>query len=191
MGMVAIPAHQLGTTLDETDVKNYLQECNPELHFDMGNKLGIWHPYMAFRQGVFLRGRHICSMDRQFLPEVPIWTVRQRWVRVPSQFLSWGEIADPFTIWETVTDKDGKTTRTGYASVKRKEKHKIVRVGWRHTFGRILSKNIPGVTKPGLEERFGINLDFKLIEDPPEVIEDAATRILEPTLEVGHGGSGI
>lgn len=59
----------LGHRIHEVDIKRGLQELNPGVNFDMGAKLGIDHPHMNVRQGVFLRGKHVGSLDRGLVPE--------------------------------------------------------------------------------------------------------------------------
>ena len=74
------PEH--GTTLDSATVERGLKELCPSLHFDMGAKLGIWHPKIQDRQGVFYNGGHICSMDRGVIPEYKLWSVSESVVEV-------------------------------------------------------------------------------------------------------------
>jgi hypothetical protein len=66
-----------GQPMHETVIKKGLQELNSELHFDMGDKLKIWHPRMDERQGIFLRGKHVCTMDRGNIPEFCIWSLEK------------------------------------------------------------------------------------------------------------------
>lgn len=62
-----------GQSIHETKIKAGLQEINPLLSFDVGGNLGIFHPKMGRFQGVFLNGKHICSMSREMVPEFNVW----------------------------------------------------------------------------------------------------------------------
>lgn len=155
----------MGRTIMEGDLKSYLQECNPEIHFDMGTCLNIWHPYQDKRQGVFFRGQHICSMDRGMISENPIWAVEKKHVTLPAGECSWSELTDPMTMIEFFDDGEGNQTPTGNYIVERKVRGKKLYVGWRHTLRRILGKNIPGVDQGDLERRFGIDLSFQTAEE--------------------------
>jgi len=59
----------MGRRIHEVDIKNGLARVIPDINFDMGARLDIVHPMMNVRQGVFVRGRHITSMDRGMIPE--------------------------------------------------------------------------------------------------------------------------
>jgi len=164
-GIVAIPRAYMGRTIMEGDLKSYLQECNSQIHFDMGVCLDIWHPYQNKRQGVFFRGGHICSMDRGMISENPIWSVKTEKVTLPACELTYAEMADPMTMTEYVVDENEVETPTGNYVVDRQQRDKKLYVGWRHTLRRVLNKNIPGVTQEGLEQRFGIDLSYQPIEE--------------------------
>jgi hypothetical protein len=66
----------------------------------------------------------------------------------------------------------------------RTTKDRIILVGWRHTFWRILWAKIPGVTQRGLEERFRINLDEKPL-DEMEISADLERGFLDRSVAVG------
>jgi len=93
MAVIVIPKRWMGQTLQEDAVKSALLRLQPELHFDLGGRHNIWHPYKETRQSVFYRGRHICSMDRGTLPEFPIWTLADDWIEVPAWEVKPGELA--------------------------------------------------------------------------------------------------
>jgi hypothetical protein len=88
----SIPKLYMGQTLQEVDVKKGLLEMNPEIHFDMGTCLNIWHPYQDSRQNIFYRGRSVVGMDRGTLPENPVWTVRKDAIEVPWSEVRYGEV---------------------------------------------------------------------------------------------------
>ena len=90
--IINIPKAFMGHTLQEATVKVVLRRMNPDIHFDMGAALGIWHPYMETRQNVFYRGKSVVGMDRRTLPEVPIWSTTREMIEVPIEEVRPGEI---------------------------------------------------------------------------------------------------
>jgi len=208
----------MGITLQESNVKSFLQEMNPEIHFDMGACLGLWHPYMQFRQNIFYRGGSVGAMDRNVLPEVPIWSMKRDLVRVPAEQVKIHEIAVYGTKGVAITCQkckhtwqQGNTTPTvvcpdesacgnfglvtdsslftaseipdGTAWVYREVRDRVILVGWRHTFNRLLKAKIPGVTQKKLEEKFGIDLWPKPV-DPLEIDEAQEDSFLDQSLVV-------
>ena len=173
MGTVVIPTEYMGLTLDSAEICRVLRELNVGFHFDLGGNHNIWHPKVEKRQGVFFNGKHICSMDRGMVPEFPIHSVKSFSVSVPSHELTLSERMDPMTLQEFLVDDKGMELPTGTHRVKRKQRDKVLLVGWRHTLGKILSKEIPGVTQPELEARLKISLHF--IEDDTGVDVTADT----------------
>ena len=219
MAVVKIPKLWMGHTMQEHRVKSGLQKLNPEIHFDMGACLNIWHPFMSSRQNVFYRGRSVGAMDRETLPEAPIWTVSKEpemvevhWTEVkPGEIALYGSAGVTCKCnkcsfsWDLNYRPDGNffcaalcgnigqsTDHTLFtwsnkmsetAHVLRQVKDRVILVGWRHTFNRLLMANIPGVTKKALEEEFGVNLDPKIIDDIL-VAEDVEGKVLDRGLEV-------
>jgi hypothetical protein len=59
----------------EEQIKAGLLRLCPDLHFDMGGNLGLYHPRIEEWQGVFHLGRHICSMSRGVIPEYDVWAL--------------------------------------------------------------------------------------------------------------------
>lgn len=166
-----------GKTIDGAVMERGLRELNSSIHFDMGTKLGQWHPYQATRQGVFYNGNHICSMDRGLVPEYKQWECAKAWVPVD---MSHCDDDDARIAWETVD-----STVPGYVELRidtingkrddysirhdgrlirlvcRKEQTvmgHVVFVGWRHTFEKILLRQIPGVTRQTIAEKFGVDM---------------------------------
>jgi hypothetical protein len=93
MHVVSIPRAWMGQTMQEAPVKAGLRSLNPDLHFDMGACLNIWHPYKDSRQNVYYLGRSVGAMDRGTLPEVPVWTTRRDLVEVHWTEVKANEIA--------------------------------------------------------------------------------------------------
>ncbi len=181
MGQVAIPASEMGTILDEVDIKRSLLELNPDFHFDLGGCLNIDHPYQIIRQGVFFKGRHLCSMDRGLIPEFAIYSLRTTQVRVPSCDVRYSELSAPTTIWEFITDADGNEVETGVVSVRRQERDRIIRVGWRHTLYIVLGKKFPGVDEFTLGLKLGVDLTWKPTE-PVEMVEQEIRNMHAPQI---------
>lgn len=178
-----------GKTFDSSVIEQGLRELNRDFHFDAATKHGAWHPYQDSRQGVFYHGQHLCSMDRGIVPEYKQWGVSSpRKMEVP-----WSE-ADKDDV--TVEFRTLDPTMEGYEDlleVARKGKDpryvlradgilceykpmairqvpaRVVLVGWRHTFERILQRDIPGVTRQSLSEKFGVDM-LKYPEGPPEEV---------------------
>ena len=168
---------ELGRTLDSAVVEKGLRELNPDIHFDMGTKQGQWHPYQSTRQGVFYLGNHICSMDRGLIPEYKQWSVRSGLVDVP---MSEWDHDDIRLFWETVSPEEPGYVEKCIATINGKLENysirhdgrlirltgkreakvlgKIVWVGWRHTFEKILLRNIPGVTRSTVVAKFGVDM---------------------------------
>lgn len=166
-----------GRSFDSAALEQGLRELCPGLHFDMGARLGLPHPLIQDRQGVFYDGRHICSMDRGIVPEKKQWTVVR--ARVPGTLADiddedasirfhvvspeaegYADLVDEVRRGknETMTLRaDGHLVRWEII-VTRKTLGRVVRVGWRHTFERLIQANLPGITRKTLEMRFQVDL---------------------------------
>ncbi len=154
-----------------------LRDLNHEMHFDLGARFGLWHPYADTRQGVYYRELHICSMDRGVIPEFKVWETQKRIVPIPwAQAdredasikyevlpLDTPNYQDLLVLAESGADpeymlRDGKVLKCqcfGYEMASKR----CVRVGWRHTFERILAAGVPGVTRPALSEKFSVDMN--------------------------------
>ena len=62
----------------------------------------------------------------------------------------------------------GQPFPTGFAFVSRDCKDKILFVGWRHSFRRIIGANIPGCSRTDLEEAFHVDLSKMLLDEVEE-----------------------
>lgn len=179
-----------GRSIDSSVIEQGLRELNPDIHFDMGADLGMWHPRIDSRQGVFYRGNHICSMDRGMVPEFKIWTVKEEVVEVPwsdydkegvsiqyrviapsepnyiENFMKAIKGNDPE--WQTLGD--GKLIRSFCLQV-RKVRGRCLRVGWRHTFHRVAGYGIPHVTKESIAAKFHVDMNVMLVGSPDEIAQ--------------------
>lgn len=168
----------MGRTIDAAIIEKELIELCPDMHFDAGTKKGEWHPYQAVRQGVFWHGQHVCSMDRGLVPEFKQWTVISHIVPV-----GWEEAdkEDVSIQLEVIPPSSGEfldaalhmmNRTTGYeyrpdgAIIKytpvarRKTRGRVALLGWRHTFERIINRNLPGLTRGKIAEKFGVDMNI-------------------------------
>ena len=171
-GYVEIPGNMLGEAFSEITLKAALLRLNPDIHFDVGGNLNIWHPYKEGKQGVYYRGRHLCSMDRGNIPQAPIWSTIKKGERVHVSDMSWAELQDPFSMQEIEYLVDGTQRKTEYYFVKRQVKDRLLWIGWQATLRKICNSNIPGVTASSLGAELGITLDLLRTVEACEVEEN-------------------
>ena len=165
-----------GKTLDSAVIEKGLKELCPDLHFDVATKRGAWHPRQKTRQGVFFNETHICSMDRGLVPEFKQWGVVEKEAEV-----GWDE-ADKEGVtmkirvikpWEPehldaslrlMAKEVGYEMRPDGAIIKSwpvkigKGQGRVELVGWRHTFERIINRNLPGLTRSAIAAKFGVDM---------------------------------
>jgi hypothetical protein len=180
-----------GKTIDSAVIERGLRELNPNIHFDMASKMNGWHPNQSTKQGVLYEGRHICAMDRGLVPEFKQWSVVSRIVEV-----GWAEAdKDDVSIQTQVIPK----TDSGYVDAtlhcmnndlgwqyrpdgavlkmtpvaKRKMQGRVVLVGWRHTFEKIIHRKIPGVTRKAIADKFVVDMLKYPIGAPHELLHAA------------------
>jgi hypothetical protein len=156
-----------GQSLSAAAVESGLRELNAEIHFDIDT-----------RQGVYYRELHICSMDRGIVPEFKVWETKKRIVEIP-----WSEAdrEDASITYEVVspTEPDYQdnfeiglsgsdprySVRDGLVLLRHKclgyemASKRCLRVGWRHTFERLLAAGVPGVTRQALSEKFSVDMN--------------------------------
>lgn len=221
MTVIAIPRSYMGTTMHESVVKRGLKELCPDIHFDMGACLNIWHPYRESRQNVYWKGSSLAALDRGTVPEVPVWSTRRDLVEIPSWEVREGEIAMYGTAgiqgtcwkcrhtWDLPNRPSGligcpalcenigdaadaarfyfADKPTERAWVWRKVRDRVILVGWRHTFARIIRKagrlQIPGISQATVEAKFKVDLSPRLL-DAHEIDEDLERRVLDRSIEV-------
>lgn len=177
-----------GQTFDAAVIEAGLRRLQPDMHFDMGPKLGMYHPWQTVRQGVYYLGRHICSMDRGRVPEYKVWSVaehevpvsiheaddedcRLRYELLPHNTLGYLDIKNEALkgrVVDAVVRDDGEVMRLRAYKI-RKERDRIVLVGWRHTFETILLHQVPLITRQNLGETFGVDMYKYPVGAPQEV----------------------
>ena len=180
---------EFGRTLDSSLIETGLRRLNPDIHFDLAARIGQWHPRIATRQGVFHLGHHICSMDRGMVPEFKVWSVEHYmeevgWyeadkegavvtfeVLLPSfpGYQDMYEEAERGSSPNLQLSEDGKLQRRR-CMAKRARRGRCVRVGWRHTFEKLLLTGIPGVTRESLGRTFGVDMYAFPIGEPDELV---------------------
>ena len=166
----------VGKTIDASVIQKGLLELNGDLRFDVATKRGAWHPNQALRQGVFWHETHICAMDRGLVPEFKQWSVVTRLVEVDWAQADKDDVsiqtrtirkADPDYVpallhvwakdlgWEL--RPDGVIMQLTPVAP-RKMQGRVVMVGWRHTFERIINRNLPGLTRSAIAAKFGVDM---------------------------------
>lgn len=170
-----------GHTLSYPVVEKGLQELQPGIHLDMGPKLGMEHPFMAERAGVYYEGRHICSIDRGIIPEYKVWTQIDGAVEIPiteaeryeDAVVGFVEILPENPIYHDAWDlavkghdnykierrQDGDKLFHHRCLRIQKVRGRVVRVGWRHTFERLIAAKIPGITRQSLAAKFNVDMN--------------------------------
>jgi len=180
---------EYGRAIDEITLKNGLRKLAPGIHFDLGGATNQLHPYIEVRQGVFFEGKHICSMDRGFIPEFKLWSVRTQAVEVPWSDADKEDVAIAFERifpgaegYEDIAERarqgkdlhlamhvDGSVIRQ-YPRAVRKVRGTCIRVGWRHTLCQLLAARIPGITRESLAKTFSIDMGALIVESPDEIL---------------------
>lgn len=195
---------QWGQKLDSVDVERKLSELQPDLKFDVAMKLGDWTYVLdtspdkrrkmeAERVAIQYRDRYICAMDRGVIPEMKQWSVAERVVPVGMDEIDNDEVSIHWAVVPQETENyvdlwrlaqsgadpsleiraDGKLVQYQCRAV-RKVPSRVVRMGWRHTFERLLQAKIPGVTRKALAEKFGVDMN-KYPTGPPDQVLAALT----------------
>lgn len=186
--MDSLARADFGQMLDSAIVEKGLRELCPDLNFDLGTRIGQWHPNQDSRQGVFYREKHICSMDRGMIPEFKIWETTKRvteipWYAADTEDASISYVVIPKTMpgYQDMFEKalknndpewmvkDGKLLKLkalGYAPIGRR----CLRVGWRHTFEALLRDNVPGITRQSLGEKFKVDMLKYPVGTPEELV---------------------
>ena len=67
-----------------------------------------------------------------------------------------GDSIPEYNVWALVTLPDGS-----------KQKTHIIKVGWRHTFERLVKRHIPGITWDALSSKFGVERKMPNPFNPP------------------------
>lgn len=173
-GLLEMGMGDVGRYLQTASIKRALTECNPGFHFQVSENHD--HPMRDTRIGVWFNGRHICSLDRgPNVPEAKVWIVQEG-----AEDISWTDIDkydDCKIAYMQILPTDPtyqdawlafEAKRDGYhldlsgrlfhyrALRKAWVPDRILYVGWQHTLHRVLSQNIPGVTKDALCKALGL-----------------------------------
>lgn len=192
MGLVeTVERSTLGDTMSSVAIQKGLLELNPDIHFDMPNKLGEagfvfssqgFETINANRQGIYWNGRYITGMDRGIITEFKLWEEEDGVEEIrgtdhllhDNVFCTYVEILPTDQFYNEAVLKaqreddnftireDGKVFKWSHFKFM-KVRGRIIRVGWRHTLTNLASAGIPGVDKRALEIKFNIDLSLKPI----------------------------
>jgi hypothetical protein len=186
----------LGQPISYETLTKGLKELCPGLHFDMAGALGMWHPLIGFRAGVFYEGAHVCSIDRGMVPEYKLWSMKEQLVPIPISEaaasglpIQWAEILpehelylyglelarsgkDDNWIWDA--EKERLIRRQAFKLGQARDR--VMKVGWRHTFEALLNarlkigRDLPGITRDSLAHKFGVDMGKFPQGAPQEVV---------------------
>lgn len=182
----------LGQSLDAASVEKGLRELQPLLTFDAvvrrpsdyGFALSTAGDLASQFVGVYYNGKHVCSMDRGSIPEFKLFEeedgfeeIRMADIeRYDNSMVAYVQIlpSDPFyhhALSKAQAKDDNYKIENEklyrYEAVRpTKRLGRCIRLGWRHTFQKLLAFKIPGVTKEALEAKFRVDLSKVLHADP-------------------------
>ena len=193
--MIDFSLPQYGRSLDSSVIETGLRQLNKGFHFDVGGNLGLMHPFIEDRMGVWFEGRHLVSMDRGIVPEVKIWS-RIRVVReVPwsqadreDASIQWQSVPEePKDLYEEAKAKalrgnDPQYSMSAEGTVRKMTamapveiQGRVVRLGWRHTFEGIIKHGIQGAGRIEIAKQFGVDM----MKVPVGAYEDVVAALLE------------
>jgi hypothetical protein len=178
----------LGSTLSSVAIEKGLRDLNPEFHFDMPNSISSagfvvnvddFEIINANRQGIYWKGNYVATMDRGLSTEFKLWEEEEGIEEIPrgdehlydDGCCTYVEVLPSDSFYHVALSKaeakddnftidNGKVMKWAYFRFT-KVRGRIIRVGWRHTFENLLSRNIPGVTRRALEAKFNVDLSLR------------------------------
>lgn len=131
-------------------------------------------------------GRYIVAMDRNVIPEFKVWTMkdaedlatfgeadkddaRVKYLGIPKEH---PEYQDLYDAAKKGSRNDLRILSNGtlvrcWVTAPRKVRDRVVMVGWRHTFERLIMAKIPGVTRESLAAKFSVDM-WKMPVGGPE-----------------------
>lgn len=146
------------------------------------------------RMPVMYKDTYICAMDRGIVPEIKQWSVdRDRSTMIP---VSWNEADrdDVSLVFRVVYPGDPEHLELQARAMRPDSlayqlrydgavvewtpmrpapvRGKCLKVGWRHTFWRLMMANIPGITAQTLNAKFNVDMN-KYPTGPPEELAAA------------------
>lgn len=183
----------LGLQLDSSRIEQGLRELNPDLNFDVANRLEEWNYLLEVdprvrraieeqRQPVLWRERYICSLDRGMVSEYKVWSLKTvqeevpadesgdmvNFERVGSADWTYRGLAERVTAGDKSCRVNSDGTITRFWTYRPKQiKNKVLRLGWRHTFENLLLHDVPGVTRESIAIKFRVDM-YKHPVGPPE-----------------------
>lgn len=140
------------------------------------------------RMPVMYRDSYVCGLDRGMVPEFKQWSVKTQVVEIP-----WSDAdKDGSGIrWETINPSNpcyvdlyieaskgvnptlmimaGGSLARCYATGEVKCRYRVITLGWRHTFERIIKADIAGATRSAIALKFGVDMLKYPVGDPEEI----------------------
>lgn len=145
-----------GNFLDANDIALKLEKKCFGLHVDWGGRHNILLPRQNEFQGVFYFAKHICGMDRGYVPEFPEWLCKSSIASVPLD----EAMRNDFPILSM--DSKGKTNVDEHtnAFIEKKVPYRVSKVGYRELFKRLLNQKLPGITAGWLAKTFRVPMEW-------------------------------
>lgn len=133
---------QHGTTqIHSSDLVEKMRKRQCLISSDVGTRQGIWHPNIENRFGLMYGHKHVCGVDRGWLPQWPIWEYEEDLVEVPLQEAM---LHDDFPTL-TLTDGEEKIGEHTHALVMRPQIVDIENMGWAEVVWKVCKARIPGL----------------------------------------------
>ncbi len=147
------PQRRQGQTLDAAHVIEVLGKQCPGIVADRGGRHGLWHPRIETRQGLYFYHKHLCAIDRGEIRQWPEWSAEEELVEVPVEYAI---THDDFPICMGACDEDSPLPDTAF--VFRSKPQRCEHLGWQELFYRLLSHDLPNITRPWIERTFRVDL---------------------------------
>ena len=181
------PVLSIGKGLAYSTVESGLHELNPDISFDAAVRRPSEYSYVLqggdnmteIRTGVYYLGKYVCAIDRDQIPEFKLWEEEDGLEPIPMADIekyegtrvSFLKIRPDSPIFRECKEKADKgsdnyafeTDGCVYiyeAFRETKVIGRVMMVGWRHTFERLIARGIPGVTRSDIAEKFKVNMDL-------------------------------
>lgn len=145
-----------GKVLDASVIAMKLTDRCPGMNFDWGGRHNIALPRQREFQGVFYYAKHICGMDRGHVPEFPEWYCHNQLVSVPLD----AALREDFPILSMDSQGNPNIDEHTNAFAVRKTPQRVLKIGWRELFLRLVNARLPGITPAWLGKTFGVPMDW-------------------------------
>lgn len=142
----------------------------------------------AGRLPVCYRDTYICAMDRGIVPEFKLWSVKEAPVEVEwsdadqdgasLQYVTIPPSSEGYEDMKSMAQRgqhnglihleDGRLAQLKPMGVRKVRSH-IIRMGWRHTFSRLIAAGIPGINAATVSAKFGVDMTAFPVGPPEEL----------------------